>query len=455
MIFVSTAPAGQGVRDLTKGEPKRLIVSFALPVFLSQLFQQLYNTADTLIVGRYLGTEALAAVSSSGPLVFLMVSFFNGLAMGAGVVVSRYLGAHDHDRVDRAMHTTLAFGLTAGVFLTVVGVLLTPTLLVWINTDPEVLPQAIEYFRYYFGGALSLVLYNVCCGTMNALGDSKSPLHYLIFSSITNVALDLLFVGGFHWGVWSAAAATVIAQTASVILCLFKLTRKTQAFPLSLRRIRFHGDILREILKNGIPTGVQNSVIALANVTVQSQINSFGKLATAGYGSYNKIEGFAFLPITSFNSAITTFIGQNLGAKEYERAKRGARFGILSAMVLAEVIGAVIYVFAPTLIGLFDDDPAVIAYGVQQARTIAFFYCLLAFSHAIASVCRGAGKAFVPMLVMLSVWCALRICYILLVMHFFGEIGYVYWAYPITWAISSAIYAVYYFKSDWVHGFEH
>lgn len=451
---MSTAPAGQGVRDLTKGEPKRLIVSFALPVFLSQLFQQLYNTADTLIVGRFLGTEALAAVSSSGPLVFLMVSFFNGLAMGAGVVVSRYLGAHDHDRVDRAMHTTLAFGLTAGVLLTVVGVALTPTLLVWINTDPEVLPQAIEYFRYYFGGALSLVLYNVCCGTMNALGDSKSPLHYLIFSSITNVVLDLLFVGAFHWGVWSAAAATVIAQTASVILCLFKLTRSTQAFPLSLRRIRFHGDILREILKNGVPTGVQNSVIALANVTVQSQINSFGKLATAGYGSYNKIEGFAFLPITSFNSAITTFIGQNLGAKEYERAKRGARFGIVSAMVLAEVIGAVIYVFAPTLIGLFDDDPAVIAYGVQQARTIAFFYCLLAFSHAIASVCRGAGKAFVPMLVMLSVWCALRICYILLVMHFFGEIDYVYWAYPITWAISSAIYAVYYFKSDWVHGFE-
>lgn len=451
---MSTAPAGQGVRDLTKGDPKRLIVSFALPVFLSQLFQQLYNTADTLIVGRFLGTEALAAVSSSGPLVFLMVSFFNGLAMGAGVVISRYLGAHDVERVDRAMHTTLAFGLAAGMILTAAGVLLTPTLLVLINTDAEVLPQAIEYFRYYFAGALSLVLYNVCCGMMNALGDSKSPLHYLIFSSITNVVLDLLFVGGFHWGVWSAAAATVIAQTASVILCLFKLTRSTQAFPLSLRRIRFHRDILREILKNGVPTGVQNSVIALANVTVQSQINSFGKLATAGYGSYNKIEGFAFLPITSFNSAITTFIGQNLGAREYDRARRGARFGIVSAVVLAEMIGAVIYVFAPTLIGLFDDDPAVIAYGVQQARTIAFFYCLLAFSHAIASVCRGAGKAFVPMLVMLSVWCALRICYILLVMHLFGDIGYVYWAYPLTWAISSVIYAVYYFKSDWVHGFD-
>lgn len=451
---MSISPAGQGVRDLTKGDPRRLIVSFALPVFLSQLFQQLYNTADTLIVGRFLGTDALAAVSSSGPLVFLMVSFFNGLAMGAGVVVSRYLGAHDGDRVRRAMHTTLAFGLCAGVILTAAGVLLTPTLLVWINTDPEVLPQAIEYFRYYFSGALSLVMYNVCCGMMNALGDSRSPLHYLIFSSVTNVALDLLFVGGFRWGVWSAAAATVIAQSASVLLCLLKLTRKDQAFPVSLRAVRFHGDILREILKNGIPTGVQNSVIALANVTVQSQINSFGKLATAGYGSYNKIEGFAFLPIMSFNSAITTFIGQNLGAKEYDRARRGARFGILSAMLLAELIGVLVYLFAPTLIAMFDDDPAVIAYGVQQARTISLFYCLLAFSHAIASVCRGAGKAFVPMLVMLTVWCALRICYILLVMHLFGDIGYVYWAYPITWAISTVIYALYYFKSDWVHGFD-
>jgi Na+-driven multidrug efflux pump len=212
--------------------------------------------------------------------------------------------------------------------------------------------------------------------------------------------------------------------------------------------------MLSEIIRYGLPSGVQNSVISLANVIVQSQINSFGTLAMAAYGAHAKIEGFAFLPITSFNMACTTFISQNLGAQQYDRAKTGARFGILSAVVLAELIGVGCYVFSPTLIGLFDATPGVIALGVRQAHTAALFYCLLAFSHAVAAVCRGAGKAFVPMVIMLSVWCVIRICYIALVMHFTGEIGYIYWAYPITWGISSVIYLIYYLRSDWVHGFE-
>ena len=446
--------SGRGVRDLTAGNPYSLIVGFAMPVLLSQIFQQLYNTADTYLVSKFLGTNAMAAVSSSGTLIFLLVSFFNGTAMGAGVVISRYFGAGDPDRVSRAIHTNIALGLASSVFLTVIGVWLTPTFLVWMNTDVDVLPQAIEYFRYYFLGIIGLVMYNICRGIMNAVGDSKRPLYYLIFSSVLNVMLDVVFLGVCHWGVWSAAAATVISQLASVVLCCFHLFRKGNIFTVELRKIRFHWDMLKEIIRYGLPSGVQNSVIGLANVIVQSQINSFGKLAMAAYGAHAKIEGFAFLPITSFNMAVTTFISQNLGAKQYDRAKKGARFGIWAAVIMAELIGVACYVWAPYLIGFFDKTPEVVAYGVQQAHTVALFYCLLAFSHSIAAVCRGAGKAFVPMFVMLSVWCALRIVYIILVMHFFGEITYIYWAYPLTWLISSVIYLIYYLCSDWVHGFD-
>lgn len=425
-----------------------------MPVLLSQLFQQLYNTADALIVGNFLGTDALAAVSSSGTLIFLLISFFTGIAMGAGVVISRYFGANDHDRVSRAIHTNIAFGLVSGVILTVIGVIFTPTILVWMKTDSDVLDEATQYFGVFFAGILALVMYNIFRGILNALGDSRRPLYYLIFSSILNVLLDLLFVGAFGWGVWSAALATVISQIASCVLCLIHLFQKGNIFTVEIRKIRFHMDMLKEIIRFGLPSGVQNSVIALANVIVQAQINSFGKFATAAYGSHAKIEGFGFLPITSFNMATTTFISQNLGAKQYDRARKGARFGILTAVICAQIIGILVYITAPHLIALFDSAPEVIELGVQQARTVSLFYFLLALSHAIAAVCRGAGKAFVPMFVMLSVWCVIRIIYIALIMRFVGEIQYIYWAYPITWGISSIIYLIYYKRSDWIHGFD-
>lgn len=439
---------------MTAGNPYSLMLGFALPIFLSQVFQQLYNTADAFIVGRFLGTNALAAVTSSGTLIFLLISFFMGTAMGGGVVISRYFGAGDKEQVSRGVHTIMAFGIVSGLILTVVGVAFTPTFLVWMQTDPEVMPEAVEYFRYYFLGALAMVMYNICRSIMNALGDSRRPLYYLIFSSLLNVVLDLLFIAVFRWGVWAAAVATVISQAASVVFCMIHLLQKGNIFTVEINKIRFHRDMLMEIVRYGLPSGVQNSVIALANVIVQSQINSFGKLAMAAYGTHAKIEGFAFLPITSFNMASTTFISQNLGARQYDRAKKGARFSILSAVLMAEAIGVCYYLFAPQLIGLFDQTSGVISFGVQQARTVALFYFLLAFSHSIAAVCRGAGMAFVPMCIMLSVWCVIRIAYIAAIMHWIGEIRYIYWAYPLTWAISSVIYLIYYLCSDWVHGFD-
>lgn len=454
MTFSHAKRRSESVKDMTQGNPYSQIIAFALPIFLSQVFQQLYNTADTLIVGRFLGTNALAAVSSSGTLIFLLVSFFNGTSMGAGVVVSKYFGAKDNDKISRAIHTNIVFSLLCGVVLTLVGVFLTPTFLVWMKTDPDVLPEAIEYFRYYFLGSLAMIMYNACRGIMSALGDSKRPLYYLIFSSLLNVALDVLFVAGFGWGVWSAAVATVLSQAASVVLCLRHLFVKDQIYSVQLKKLRIDKAMLLEIIRYGLPAGVQNSVIAFANTIVQTQINSFGKYATAAYGTHGKIEGFAFLPIVSFNMAISTFISQNLGAGLHDRVKQGARFGIIAAVLMAELVGVLCYIFAPQLIGLFDNNAEVIRLGTMQARTVSLFFFLLAYSHSIAAVCRGAGKAFVPMFIMLGVWCVLRICYIAYVSHTFGELSYIYWAYPITWAISSVMYLIYYLKGDWIHGFD-
>lgn len=446
--------ASANTKDMTHGTPWKLIVEFAFPVFLSQLFQQLYNTADTLIVGRFLGTEALAAVSSSGPLIFMLVSFFTGTSMGAGVVISRYFGAGDQQSVADSIHTNIAFGLVSGTLLTIAGVVFTPQILRWMDTDPAVLPDAIEYFRYYFMGALAVVMYNICKSIMNAVGDSKRPLYYLIFSSMVNIILDVLFIGVFHWGVWAAAVATTVSQALSVVLCFRHLTKEGTVYQVRFSHIRFHKKMLGEIVRYGLPAGIQNSVISFANVIVQTNINSFGKAATAAYGSYTKIEGFAFLPIISFTMALTTYVGQNLGARQYARAKQGSRFGIIASVVLAEAIGVVIFFTIPWLIRLFSNDPDVIAMAIKQARSVSLFYCLLSFSHAIASVCRGAGKAFVPMFVMLAVWCVLRITYITIIMHYIHQIQYIYWAYPLTWGISSVIYLLYYVFADWLHGFE-
>ncbi len=442
------------VKRMTEGNPYGIILAFALPIFLSQVFQQLYNTADSLIVGRFLGTEALAAVSSSGTLIFLMISFFSGTSLGAGVVISRYFGAGDRDRVSRAIHTTVTLGLICGIFLTVVGVAFTPTFLRWMDTDPDVMPQAVEYFRYYFLGVLAVVEYNFCKDIMSAMGDSRRPLYYLILSSLLNIVLDLLFVAVFHWGVWSAAAATTISQAVSVILCLIHLSKKGTIYQLQLKKMGIDPRMLREILRFGLPSGIQNSVIGLANVIIQTNINAFGKLAMAAYGSYAKIEGFAFLPVTSFTMALTTFTSQNLGARKYDRAKKGSRFGILSAVLLAELIGVGIYLFSPVLMKLFTDSREVIAIGVRQAHIVALFYCLMALSHAVAAVCRGAGKAFVPMFIMMAVWCVFRIAYITVVMRIVQDLDYIFWAYPLTWAISTVIYLLYYRFSDWLHGFE-
>ncbi len=440
---------------MTEGSIWKKIIAFAIPLFLGNLFQQLYNTADSLIVGNFLGSNALAAVSSSGNLIFLMVGFFNGIAMGAGVVIARYYGARDIDRVQKALHTTIAFGITAGILLTVIGVVMAPIILVWMGTPEDVLPNSVVYFRIYFCGSIAFVLYNIFVGILQSVGDSRRPLMYLIISSAVNVVLDLLLVAVFRFGVGAAALATIISQFVSALLCFRHLLRAPEDYRVSVKKIRFHIPLLRQIISNGLPAGIQNSIIAFANVVVQSNINSFGKMAVAGCGAYSKIEGFGFLPITCFALSLTTFVSQNLGAKQYERAKKGARFGILCSIIMAELVGIIINVFAPALIAAFNNDPQVVAFGTAQARTVTLFYFLLAFSHCIAGILRGAGKSTVPMLVMLCCWCVIRVTYITVIVHFIPVINVIFWAYPLTWTLSSIVFLIYFLKADWVHGFEH
>lgn len=439
---------------MTQGSVGRHLLRFALPIFWGNLFQQLYNVVDSLVVGNFLGADALAAVGSSSNIIFLLVGLFNGIFTGASVVISRLFGARDEAGVSRAVHTTVAFGLVSGAIMTVLGVCLVPQILMWMGTPESVMPNSVLYFRIYFFGVIFVVLYNTANGIFQAVGDSRHPLYFLIISSLTNVVLDLLFVAGFGMGVEGAALATVISQAVSAILGVRRLIHATGPYRVYPRKVRFDLGMLKQVLTMGIPSGVQNSIIAIANLVVQSSINVYGSMAMAGCGSYSKIEGFAFLPINSFALALSTFIGQNLGAREFDRAKRGARFGVLTCLIMSEAVGVVFNLLAPQLIGLFNTDPSVVAYGVQQARIITLFYCLLAFSHAVAGVMRGAGRAIVPMLVMMVCWCVIRVSYITLIARASGDIRMVFWAYPITWSLSTIAFAIYYTRADWPHYLE-
>ena len=439
---------------MTEGSIPGRILSFALPILLGNFFQQLYNVVDSLVVGNFSGKAALAAVSSSTHLIMLLVGLVAGVFTGAGVVIARYYGAGEDETVSRAVHTTFAFALIAGVGLSVCGVGLTPLFLRWMGVPESVLPSSILYFRIFFSGALFMALYNTCNGVLQAMGDSRHPLYYLIFAAILNMVLDLIFVAGLGWGVAGAGAATVIAQGSSAALGIRHLLTVSGPHRLIPRSIRLDLPLLGQILQTGIPSGLQTSIIALANTTVQSYINTFGENAMAGCGSYVKIEGFAFLPTTTFALAITTFISQNLGARQYDRARRGARFGMLAGMAVAEIMGLLIYVLSPWLIRLFNDDPAVVAFGVTQARTVTPFFFLVAFSHYVTGTLRGAGMATVPMVVLVGCWCCARVAYIALALPHTGDIRTIFWGYPLTWLLSGAILLLCYLFSDWPHHFD-
>ncbi len=440
---------------LLEGSIWKGILIFALPILLGQVFQQLYNTADAWIVGQYRSQDEYAAVTSTGSVVFLLVGFFGGISVGAGVVISRYYGAKDIAQLRKSIHTTILFGFFSGLLLSVIGVSFTPTLLRWMGTPEEVLPYSVEYFRFYFMGVLATSMYNLSMGILRAVGDSKHPLYYLIISSVINIVLDWLFIGMFDWGVWAAAFATTISQFVSMLLCLIQLFRVQEVYRLSRKELRVDWSLLKEIIRYGLPSGIQNSIISFANVIVQTNINSFGRETMSGCGTFAKLEGFAFLPVTCFTMALTTFVSQNLGARQYDRTKKGVRFGLSCGVIVAEVVGVLMLLFAEPLMELFiKNDPGAVAVGVKQVKVEALFFCCLSLSHCIAAILRGAGKPMIPMFVMLGCWCVLRVLYIQTMVPLVQESWVIFSAYPLTWTASSIIYLIYYFKSDWLHGFE-
>lgn len=439
--------------NLTEGAIVKGLFSFAVPLFLGQLLQQFYNMADAWVIGNFADNASFAAVSSAGNICFLIIGFFNGIAVGGGVIISKYFGAQDKESVERSIHTNFLFGILSSVFSTVIGFFLAPQLLVWMKTPANVLPQSLTYFRIYFAGVSTIIMYNIGMSIMRALGDSLHPLYYLILSSIVNIVLDLVFVAVFHWGVAGAAIATVIAQGLSAILCIVRMCRRPE-YLFSFRKLRFHRDIMQEVINQGLPTGIQNAVISIGNIVIQSNINSFGEYAMSGVGAYSRLEGFVFLPIMSMSMALPTFISQNLGAKKYERAKKGAAVGIISGVVIAELLGFVFFVQTENLLRIFVDTPQAIAFGTIHAQTVCFFFCLLAFSHCAAGVMRGCGKSIVPMITMLAFWCGFRILYVTVALRFIPVFRTISAAYPITWACSSVVFAVCLMKSDWTHAFE-
>ncbi|MCI9074302.1 MAG: MATE family efflux transporter [Dorea sp.] len=440
--------------DLTKGSAARGIIGFTIPLILGQLLQQLYNMADAWVIGNFADNTAFAAVSTSGSLVFLIVGLFNGIAIGGGVVISRYFGAGDERNVERAVHTNILFGIAASVVVTIVGVFGAPQILMLMQVPENVLPESITYFQIYFAGSVTIVMYNMFMSIMRALGDSLHPLYYLAVSSIANVLLDILFVAGFHWGVAGAAIATVLSQGMSAVLCILRMRKNEGCARISLRKLKYYGYMMKDVIYQGLPAGIQNSVISIGNVVVQMNVNSFGEYAMSGMGSHSKVEGFVFIPIMAMSLTMSTFISQNLGAKEYDRAKKGAAFGIISCVVIAEVIGLIAFNFSPYFVRIFAKADEAVKYGVIMQKTVTLFYFLLAFSHSATGVLRGCGKSVVPMVTMLGFWCGIRVLYVTTAIRFFPVFQTICWAYPITWTLSSIVFIWFLLRTDWVHAYE-
>ena len=425
---------------LTHGDYRKKIIRFMIPILIGQFFQQMYNTADALIVGNYLNAESLAAVTSTSSLVFLIIGFCLGFSSGAGVIVSRHIGAKDDVQISRSVHTAVLLGLVIGVVTSLFGVFLAEDLLRLMGTPANIIDRAALYLRIYFGGSIAVVMYNMLVGIVQAAGDSRHPLYYLVISSVLNIILDIIFISVFHMGVEGAASATVIAQSVSALLVLRQLLTARDATRVQLSKLRFDPENLRGILRFGFPTAVQDSVIDLSNVLIQSYINSFGSAAVAGIGASTRAEGFGFLLITAFSIAVTTFISQNIGAGEYERARKGIRFTLLTSIVMIEAVGLIMFCFAPYIISAFSRSPEVIAFGTGRMRVCSLFYCLVGFSHISSAVMRGAGRPNVPLIVMLGCWCAVRVLILMTIGQTVHDIRLVYWIYPFTWALSSIVY---------------
>ena len=439
---------------MTEGSVVKNILFFSVPLILGNLLQQLYNTVDSIIVGNYVGSNALAAIGSSTSLVYLLIAFSQGVSVGAGVVISQRLGQKNKEGVQTSVHTALALAVILGIILTVGGILFSKEILLWMNTPEEVLTDAVTYLRLYSAGMVFNVVYNMAAGILNAAGNSKRSLGYLAIASVTNLILDLVFIVGMKTGIAGAAIATNIGQIVSCVLAIWFLVRTQTDYKVYLNKIKIHKATAGLIIKIGLPTGFQNMVISLSNILVQSSVNSFGANAMAGFGAYMKVDGFNVLPVTSFGMAATTFVGQNFGAGKLERVKRGMWITLGIGMIYTITTGILLLTFSETIMHLFSNDAAVIDYGQQAMRFFCPFYWVLSILHALSGTVRGTGKSIPPMIVLLISLCLFRVLWVQFVMPDIASIEGIFMLYPISWTIGSGLMILYTWKGKWLTYYE-
>ena len=380
---------GRRDTNMTEGSIMRHLITFAVPLLIGNIFQILYNTVDSIIVGNFVGKEALAAVGSVGPIINTMIGFFMGLATGASVVISQYYGARDDKHVHEAVQTTVVMTFALCAACTLLGVLAVPYMLRMMATPGDVFDGAAKYLRIYFSGVTGLMVYNMGAGILRAVGDSRRPLFFLIFSALINTCLDLLFVVAFGWGIAGVAVATVISQCLSAVLVLAVLTRTTSSYSIYWGRLKLNADMLRRIWRIGLPSALQQALTSFSNVFVQSYINQFGSACMAGWASYGKIDQFVLLPMQSLSLSTTTFVGQNFGARDVARAKSGTNCAVVMSLISTAVLAVPVMVFAGPLISLFNTDPEVIRYGTVFLRMISPL--LLRVRH-LPDLCRDIAR---------------------------------------------------------------
>ena len=435
---------------LTEGTIWKKLLIFALPLMLSNFLQQLYNTADLLIVGRFIGTEAQAAVGATGSLSNMLIGFFIGLSTGCAVVVAQMYGAEDEDGLYRMVHSSMSIALVSGVVLSVAGFFLSTPLLRLMNTPEEILADASVYLRIFFAGSIPSLLYNMGAGILRSVGDSKRPFYFLAVSSITNILLDLLFIAVFGWGVVGAAWATVISHIIAAVLVMMSLSKTDESYRLYLRDIAFHGPVGKRALKIGVPAGLQSVLISGSNVIIQTAVNGFGTLAVAGYAAAGRIDGFVWVTLNAVALAAMTFMGQNIGAGKIERAKKGLRQAIILVVIVSGGLGAFFLIFAGPLAALFNPDPAVTFYIRQVMLYILSIYWLFGINEVIGGALRGVGRSMVPMLVTLICMSGFRVFWVYVILPLNRTFDFMLLAYPLSYILTIIVYLIYMKMVDWL-----
>lgn len=423
---------------------KQLLIFF-FPIVLGTFFQQIYNTADAIVVGRFVGTEALAAVGgSTSQIINLIVGFFVGLSSGATVVISQYYGAKEKEGLQNALHTAFAFSVVGSIVISVIGIVASPLLLRLMNTTPDVIEPSTAYLRIYFAGILFVFIYNVGSGILRAVGDSKRPLYYLIVCCIINIILDVVLVVGFEMGVAGAAIATVFAQGVSAVLVTVALCRSTDIFRLTIKKIRVHKDALELLLKIGLPAGLQSVMYSFSNIIIQTSLNSFGTETMAAWTAYGKIDSFFWMVISAFGISITTFVGQNYGARKFGRMRKSVRICIAMAMGASVAISAVFLLFGKYVYQLFTTDASVIEIGMHMMVLMAPAYAVYVFIEVYSGALRGTGDVLVPMLMTCGGVCVLRVLWVWFVVPLKPVIDTIIYSYPISWTLTALLFIFYY-----------